>query len=384
MAVIDEFSARDLADALRAIAGVLADHAEAIDSLDASAGPIDPSSIDPSDGPDRPSTPFGSSPDVDMTSVTAPDRVGPRGAGSDAAATLTAAIDAAGPVKDLLTLTSRMSGAAQKTATGPGGRVIGQLLGALADISSSADSIDAERFALALEMAAELAAGATVGAPRGEYPGTHGGTDRGSGGTGGVVAVLAAASVGALRALDQDMSLVEVVIAAADEGLDELESGVATNERLAHAGVVDAAGAVFLLVLDSLAAIATGDPLPEPPVEEVVHVGDGVTMFRVGCVALPVGTDMPGPPGGVGDRSSGQWLETCDWIETTLSELGAITKFSVGSAGCELEVVTADAGRVVESLCSVARPSELSISLDHGRVAEDVPRVTSSGHDPSL
>lgn len=169
--------------------------------------------------------------------------------------------------------------------------------------------------------------------------------------------MIAAASVGALRAIDQDMSLVEVIIAAADEGLDELESGVATNERLARAGVVDAAGAVFLLLLDSFAAIAAGDPLPEPPVEEVVGSPVVDTVFRIGCVAVPLDPST-------GERTRGQWLETCAWLENKLVQLGAVTRFVVTSSSCDIEVLTNDAGRTIESLCTVARPTELSILLD--------------------
>lgn len=397
MAVVDEFNARTLADALRSIAGVLADHADAIDSLDLSTD----SAARVGDGTDAGSAgrtwPEGFPTDDLPANDVLVDEAGPgaasgTGVGSDAARTLALAVEAANAAKDLSTLTTRMSSAATTAAVGQGGKVIGYLLRALSEMASTTDSIDAERFALALEIAAELAAAATIddkdhGAPgdgiRGDDDNVGDVSDsRGVVGTGGAASVIAAASVGALRAVDQNMSLVEVIIAAADEGLDELESGVATNERLAAAGVVDAAGAVFLLVLDSFAAIASGDPLPEPPVVDEDGAPDTGTVFRIGCVAVPLGPEASGQAvqGRAGDH--GHWLETCAWLESSLTELGVVVSFKVASATCDVEVLTNDPGRTIESLCTVARPTELLIRVDRVSDTDEGPHAVSVADGP--
>lgn len=383
MAVVGEFSARTLLSAFMSIAEVLVDHADAIDALAAAADGGGRVRLDEQGGSDGALAGDDRSERTIVLEDPSDREADPDAVGADAARTLAGAIEAVGPVNDLLTVTSRMRNAAELTAMGPGGRTVSYLLDAFAEISSSADSIDAERFALILEVMAELVSvGATETSTSAESDGDEdwvGQGPVGSGGTGGAAAVISAASVGALRALDQNMSLVEVIVAAADEGLDELESGVATNERLASAGVVDAAGAVFLLILDSFAAIAAGDPLPEPPTESIESDDSGGVVFRIRCVAVPLDTTKHAGAGS-GDRD---WLGTCAWLESVLNELGSVTRFAVASTGCDLEVVTPDAGRTVESLCMVARPTELSIAVDPGSAT--VPRAapTSDKDDPS-
>lgn len=343
MATFDEFRARTLVGSFASIAGVLADHSDAIDSLDPSGGTFDEQA--------------GS--DVDRSGG-----VGVRGVGSDAASTLAVAVDAAGSADDLVSVMSKMGRAADQEAYGAGGRMVADLLSAFAEVSSSADSIDAQRFALVLELAAELMA------ERQATPRRSGETDSdahdGSAdidSSGGLASVVAASSVGALRAADQRLPLVEVIIAAADEGLDELESGVAMNPRLATSGVVDAAGAAYLLTLDCFAAIASGDPLPEPPVTAPDPVGSSGTRFRISCVVLPSDTHPHDAHGRepAGDISS--WIETCAWLESTLRELAEVEVLETESSRCVVELVTVDAGRVVESICAVGRPTELSIRL---------------------
>src|SRR5690606_29830814 len=102
--------------------------------------------------------------------------------------------------------------------------------------------MDAERFALGLELAAERLAPADDGAHAGGLP-----------------AVVAAAADGALAALDAGAQLADVVIAAADDGLRELEAGPLSNPALVERGVVDASAAGFLLLLDALASVLTGE-----------------------------------------------------------------------------------------------------------------------------
>lgn len=296
MALVSEFRAGDLRDAFLRVAGVLHDHAEALDSLDGFR----------EDGP-----------------------------GSAIASTMAAALEETEHCKDLVSLSSTMTRGARSAPLAKEAWILGELFAALGEVAAGTDVIDAPRLALVLELTAERIQG---GPPD----------------PGGLRAVVTASSVGALRAVDQGLSLAETIIAAADEGLDELESGVGVNPRLAADGVVDAAAAAYLLVLDALAAVVTGDPLPQAPASVAPPVAHEGLEFSVRCEIVPF-DHAPG--------SGRNWIDSCSWLEGVWSELGVIRRFDVAGERALVALDTPDPGRAVEALCTVARPVELVIGL---------------------
>ncbi|MEZ5309331.1 MAG: hypothetical protein R2735_01815 [Microthrixaceae bacterium] len=302
MALVTEFHAGELKDAFVRISGVLDEHAQALDTL---------SGIESG------------------------------GVGTVLTEALASAVESAATASDLVSIASAMANGARTASGSVPGQVLLELFASFAEVASGADSIDAGRFALVLELAAE------------RLRERDGSVD-----PGGPTAVVSAASEGALRASDQGLGLPDVIIAAADEGLDELESGVVANPRLAEVGVVDATAAGFLLVLDSLAAIVTGDQLPQAPVEVLVGADDESPIFLVVCTAIPLES---------AGTSDGSWIESCAWIESTWNDLGSLDVFEILGDRCRLELRTRDAGRAIEALCEVGRPTELRIELQGAR-----------------
>lgn len=307
-------SASDLLDALRLVSAVLADHSDALDRLDA-VDDVELTVTDPLDPPGE-----GSS----VAAVLA---------GGDLAATLAAAVVEAEGAVDFARLFDGLSTGARSAAVGTAGRDLAAVLGGMTEVLRNADHLDAERFALALEVGAEQVA-----------------TDGGRAQAGSMPAVVAAAAAGALSAVDGGAELADAVITAADEGLEELETGPVANPVLAERGVVDAAAAGFLLILDTLASVITGEPLPTPPSDAPQLVTAG-TRFVVRCQVQP---------------HEGCGLESANWLESTWYELGELVEFDGLGATWRAELVTSLPGVAVEAVYEVGRPRELHIGLVDG------------------
>lgn len=322
-----------LVEALRAAAAVVDDHRAALDRLD--------QGDDWDDGWDD-EAPAAASTEGDVGDATGADGGGPgtsgRAAGSDLAATLAATATAAEGTTTFAALADAMVQGPSNSANGPAGRDMGQVLAGLAASVRNADRLDATRFALGLELAAERLTVADDGSHAGCLP-----------------AVLAVAADAALGAVDAGAALADTVIAAADEGLAELESGPRANPDLVERGVVDAAAAGFLLVLDVFASVITGEPLPAAPVEPVAPVpaggSTGTRRYRVRCQVEP---------------HDGCGLESANWLEATWHELGDLVAFDGTSAHWRAEVLTTVPGSAIEAIFDVGRPRELHVGVDDG------------------
>ncbi len=302
-------------DALRACASVLDQHAEALDRLDASVDwdPDDPVA------------------DEDRAAVRAAEVPGP---GTDLAATLSAGCDRAGDGRDFSSLSRGLAdGAAAAARTAAGQRLAGFLDGAGAALRN-ADRVDAARLALALEAGAERV---TEG-----DDGTHPGC---------LLAVMSATADGALDASDAGSDLAEVLVSAAEAGLVELEQGPLVDARLSERGTVDAAAAGFLLVLDSLAAVVSGDPLPEPPqdgaVGEATRAAPSGQRFLIRCAVTAPAAD----------------IEAAADLEVLVHELSDLLVFDGTGRRWTVEATTAFPGAVVETLAGAGALSELHIGL---------------------
>jgi DAK2 domain fusion protein YloV len=98
-----------------------------------------------------------------------------------------------------------------------------------------------------------------------------------------ILTVTKKASIGARRAADRGGRLVDVLREARSAGREALADTPNQLAVLKEAGVVDAGGAGFLLLLDAALNVVAGDPIPEPEVitgpslaqfERVAHRGD--------------------------------------------------------------------------------------------------------------
>ncbi len=316
MAVRSRLDAAGVLEALRAAASTLEDHRAALDLLDLG---------DEWSGMDRdvPSVDGG-----DSELMTGPSG---RGAGSELAAVLRAAADASQGCSSLGQLADVLAGVPEGDRAGDAATAMGAVLAGIGESLRNADEMDATRFAIGLELAAERLTAQDDGSHAGCFP-----------------AVLGAAADAALGAVDTGVGLADTIIAAADEGLAELESGPQANPDLVERGVVDAAAAGFVLVLDVLAGVVTGEPLPSPPAEPVASPGRSSHRYVVRCRIEP---------------HDGNGLEAANWLESTWHELGELVHFDGAGSSWRAEVLTVVPGAAVEAIFDVGRPRELHIGI---------------------
>lgn len=303
----------ELRDAFRAVATVLADHAAALDRLEQPAGWDQP----------------GTGTDGNSSEVRA-DPV--EGSGTDLARTFGGAVAAVGDATTVGGVAERLARGAAASAGRRAGRSAALVLEGMSESLRNADRLDAQRFAIGLELAAERLAPADDGCNAGCLP-----------------AVVASAADGALSALDAGADLADVVIAAADDGLTELERGPVANPTLVERGVVDASAAGFLLVLDVVASVMTGEPLPAPPMDPVLGPAvDGSTpaRYRVTCRVEP---------------NDGSGIETANWLESVWFELGELERFDSFGPSWAVSLVTAEPGAAIEALFEVGRARDLRV-----------------------
>ena len=133
-------------------------------------------------------------------------------------------------------------------ARGNSGVILSQLLRGLAERFAQAPAVGPDAVAEGLVSAGDLAYQAVVRPVEGT-----------------ILTVARAAGDGAESARRHDGDLVAVVEGARTRAAEALERTPELLEALARAGVVDAGGAGYLLLLDALLLVADGRPLPEPP-----------------------------------------------------------------------------------------------------------------------
>jgi hypothetical protein len=327
MAETEALDARGYCDAIAVAARVLADHAGYLDELD-----------QPDAAHDGPGSDGGGARVL---------------VGTDLACTLEAAAAEASGARDFAAVSRALTAGARAAARGRGGRGTARLLAGIEEVLCNADRLDAGRLALALEAAAERFAPADDG----RHPG-------------GMAAVVAASADAALAAHDVGAGLAETLISAVDAGLEELERGPVADPVLARRGVVDAAAAGYLLVLDTLASLVTGEPLPSPPEPARAEAGRGDpaatgVRYVVACRIIP---DEEG-------------IESAVHLEDLLVGVSEVVEWSVAGASWRVAVHTPDPGAVVEALVDVGRPRELRIALldEPPRNGPDRPTGTTTG-----
>lgn len=338
MSFPSQISAIELLSAFRSIAQVVAEHEQALNQLQSEDEGQAESELDPAIQTEADSSLRQNSEDTNepgSTDFAGPDFAGTDFAGTDFAGTdlartLAAAVAAADGARDMAHLFDGLRRGAAEAASGPAGRSLASVFSGLAEVLSNLDHLDGAGLALGLEVAAELLA-----------------SQENSQNRGAMAAVLASTAAGALSAVDGGADLAEVVITAADEGLEELELGPQSNPDLAERGVVDAAAAGFLLMLDTLASVLTREPLPAPPADAPRLITGG-TQFVVRCdVVAHVGCG----------------LESANWLESIWHELGTLKLFDGVGPVWKAELLTTLPGEAVEAIFAVGRPQNLHIGL---------------------
>jgi hypothetical protein len=338
MSFPSQISAIELLSAFRSIAQVVDEHKQALNQLQSEDTGDAESQWEPVLVPELEGETdlwvgqelLGDSQEPSATDFVGTDSVGTDLAGTDLARTLAAAVSFADGAGDMAHLFDGLRRGAAEAASGPAGRSLATVFAGLAEVLCNLDHLDGAGFALGLEVAAELLASQENGQNRGA-----------------MAAVLAATAAGALSAVDDGADLAEVVITAADEGLEELEIGPQSNPDLAERGVVDAAAAGFLLMLDTLASVLTGEPLPSPPADAPRLITGG-TQFVVRCEVV---------------AHAGCGLESANWLESTWHELGTLKLFDGIGPIWKAEILTTLPGEAVEAIFAVGRPQNLHIGL---------------------
>lgn len=330
MVSVDVLDPAGYLSAMGAASGVLEAHAGGLDMLEGN-------------GREQPhGPPEGGAASGPLTTPVPPVPAG--GTGSDLSATLSAAVASADGHRDLASVCRAMSEGAAGAAAGRGGRALARFLDGLGEVFANADHIDGTRFALGLEAAAErLAPG-----DDGRHPG-------------GFAAVANAAADAALDSADRGSELGETIVAAAGAGIEELERGPVLDARLASRGTVDAAAAGLLLVLDALASVVTGEPLPEPPDQSVTDMEDlsAVSPTRREPTRYELRCDLLAADPGVEAESD---------LDAMLGELcEAHHRTRIPSQGWTLDLVTCSPGAVVELLAGLGRMREVRLAaLEQG------------------
>jgi DAK2 domain fusion protein YloV len=134
-------------------------------------------------------------------------------------------------------------------ARGNSGVILSQVLRGMADVWREADDAGPAELAAALEQASTAAYGAVMKPVEGT-----------------ILTVVREASEAATARAAAGGTLVEVLDAARDRGADALARTPDMLPVLKQAGVVDAGGSGFLLLLDVLLDVVDGRPVPEPDV----------------------------------------------------------------------------------------------------------------------
>ena len=169
--------------------------------------------------------------------------------GTNMALTLEEVVKEVAAADDMVTTCKAIGHGALMGARGNSGVILSQILRAVADGCKGVDAAGATEVAAALSEAAKVAYEAVMRPVEGT-----------------ILTVVRLAAEAAQRAADNGATLVDVLDAAKDAGQVALDDTPNQLPVLKQAGVVDAGGAGFLLLLDAFLYVVCARPLPEPPV----------------------------------------------------------------------------------------------------------------------
>ncbi len=158
------------------------------------------------------------------------------------------AVEELGDGADMAAVCKAVAHGSLMGARGNSGVILSQLLRGITEVLRDVDDVDGGAFAAALTRASEL----SYEAVQRPVEGT-------------ILTVVREAADAARAAADGGGSLVDVVATTRDAGQVSLDNTPTLLQVLADAGVVDAGGAGFLLLLDGLLRVIDGRAVPSPP-----------------------------------------------------------------------------------------------------------------------
>lgn len=236
-------------------------------------------------------------------------------------------------------------------ARGNSGVILCQVLRGLCDAWKSGDSVGAAQLATSLRSASDAAYRAVMHPVEGT-----------------ILTVAAAAATGAEGAAGAGQPLPEVLRAAKAAAEDALERTPELLTVLKEAGVVDAGGAGFVLLLDAFLHVVAGQPVPEPSVPAGSSAGAPAAAAALHTVA---GDGTPGGPR----------FEVMYLLEATDSAIPALKRawagigdsiVIVGGEGTwNCHIHTDDIGAAIEAALDVGgRPRRIHVTDLDGQIEE--------------
>ena len=262
--------------------------------------------------------------------------------GTNMSLTLRAVVEALPADCDLPAVCQAIYDSALAAGRGNSGIIVSQFLRAMAGAWRQSVTIDAAGLAGSLEMASVAAYGAVARPVEGTILTV--GKD---------VAAAAAAAAG------REAPLAEVIEVAIEAGRESLERTPELLEVLRTAGVVDAGGKGLLLLLDALAHVVDGRPLPEPPEVSTPllavdpHHGDPHRIEGAGDVA-----DLRYEVMFLLDSSE----DRIDGFKDRWGEIGDSIVVVGGDGLWNCHIHTDDIGAAIEAGIEVGRPHRIAVT----------------------
>jgi len=278
--------------------------------------------------------------------------------GTNMALTLRAVVeelDRLGPQPEMAAVCRAAARGSLMGARGNSGVILSQLIRGLVQVAEQTDRLDAERLAEALGTASRLADQAVLRPVEGT-----------------VLSVARAAAEGAAAAVrgELDPGIGQVLVAAREAAAAALARTPEQLPVLASAGVVDAGGAGFLLLLDAWRSLVDGTPVPPPPAPASGR--EGVSAGSLPAVQGP----LPGEASS-GEAGSGEsvgdlryevmyLLEAPDEAVPGFREVWAGLGDSIVVVGGEglwnCHIHTDDVGAAIEAALDVGRPRDIRVT----------------------
>ena len=238
-------------------------------------------------------------------------------------------------------------------ARGNSGVILCQILRGLSDVWRGCERVEARQVADAFRAASEAAYRAVMRPVEGT-----------------ILTVAAASAQGACDAAAAGKDLADVLLVARAAAAEALERTPEQLPVLKEAGVVDAGGAGYLLFLDAMLTVVTGQPLPEAPA-----VPEGAA-----AASAPARSPARAPQrqdGNTGPRFEVMYLlEAADsavpGLKRAWSDIGDSIVVVGGDGTWNCHIHTDDIGAAIEAALDVGgRPRRIHVTDLDGQVEEE-------------
>jgi uncharacterized protein len=267
--------------------------------------------------------------------------------GTNMALTLASVCDDVGAADpDLDSTCKAISHGSLMGARGNSGVILSQILRGLSSVTVDAGGLDGSSTARALAAATEGAYGAVMRPVEGTI----------------LTVVRECSEAAAAVADDGDAALISVLEAAKERGEDALARTPEMLPVLAEAGVVDAGGCGFLLLIDSLLHVVDGRPVREP------QVGEGEIRPGASVVHAHAGAHDGDGGGDVSDLRYEvmYFLEAPDEAIPAFKDVWAGMGDSIVVVGGDgiwnCHIHTDDVGASIEAAIDIGRPRQIRVT----------------------